>query len=106
MAELKYTPGPWNRGIAQNVYQGARWDPSEQQRMIASCEPTTRTAADWEQVWANATLIAAAPDLLAALMEFSGVWDSGHTFAEMDCDYIEAMRARARAAIAKATGGA
>jgi hypothetical protein len=65
----KYTPGPWNRGIGQNIYQGERWDPHGNQRLIASCHPSTRTQEDWEQTWANAKFIAAAPDLLAALIE-------------------------------------
>jgi len=69
MTTRKHTPGPWNRGVAQHVYQGARWDPSNQQRFIASCEPTTRTQADWEETWANAALVAAAPELLEALAE-------------------------------------
>lgn len=63
----KHTPGPWNRGVSQNIYQGEKWDPSSQQRLIAQCEPTTRTQQDWEEVWANAVLIAAAPDMLEAL---------------------------------------
>lgn len=91
----KHSPGPWNRGVAQNIYQGERWDPSNQQRMIASCEPTTRTQEDWDETWANATLIAAAPDLLATL-EGILLWDDGN----LPGDMMDA----ARATVAKAKG--
>lgn len=57
-----YTPGPWNRGYGNYVYQGANTGPN--QRLIAVCEvPKSRTQEDWDQVWANARLLAAAPEL-------------------------------------------
>lgn len=66
MSARHHTPGPWNRGYGQNVYQGEHADPTGRQRLIATCEPSSRTEADWEETWANATLIAAAPALLEA----------------------------------------
>lgn len=63
----KHTPGPWTRGHGNHVYQGKRHDPCTNQRLIAICEPGSRTQADWDQVWANAQLIAAAPELLSEL---------------------------------------
>lgn len=52
----------------------------------------------------NAHLIAAAPDLLAALRELTGPWERGEKFSDIDADEINAMRWRAAAAIAKAEG--
>ena len=52
----------------------------------------------------GANVINAAPELLAALKEFTGVWDRGEKFSEIDADEITAMRRRAAAAIAKAEG--
>jgi hypothetical protein len=63
----KHTPGPWNRGYGNHIYQGARHDPTNPGRLVAICEPSTRTQEDWEEVWANARLIAAAPELLEEL---------------------------------------
>ena len=63
----KHTPGPWTRGYGNHVYQGDRPDPVNLGRLVAVCEPSTRTKGDWDQVWANAKLIAAAPELLEAL---------------------------------------
>lgn len=93
-----HTPGPWNAvnndaGTALEI-----WDDDGQ--MIANVQPQDPPAVEH----ANAALIAAAPDLLAALREFTDVWDSGRSFASIDVDDIEAMRRRARAAIAKAEG--
>ena len=89
----KHTPGPWTRGWGNFVYQGAKFNPRQMGRHIATCEPTTRTQQDWDQVFANARLIAAAPDLLKAL-EYILQW--GHCPEADD---------KARAAIAKATEG-
>jgi hypothetical protein len=41
--------------------------------------------------------------LLEALQAFSRVWEEGRKFADMDVEEIEALRSKARAAIAKAT---
>lgn len=60
-----HTPGPWHRGYGNFVYQGAERD--NQKRIIAVCEPTTKTQEDWCETFANARLIASAPALLKAL---------------------------------------
>ncbi len=88
----KHTPGPWTRGWGNFVYQGAEFNPSQMTRLIATCEPSSRTQKDWDQVFANARLIAAAPDLLEALIDMAEIAESrGHIVS------------KARAAIAKAT---
>lgn len=68
---MSHTPGPWNRGYGNHVFQGERDHGRPSGRLIATCEPTTRTKADWNQVWANAKLIAAAPELLQALKDLT-----------------------------------
>ena len=68
-----------------------------------------RSARSLEQAWADARLIAAAPDLLAALEQFTaGSWVEGMGCAccDPDCTDGECMYADARAAIAKARGEA
>lgn len=98
----KHTPGPWNRGIAQFVYQGERWDPNGRQRLIATCEPSTRTQSDWEETWANARLIAAAPDLLQAIQDLLTMPDFDGT--QPTSETRRNAKRAARAAISKATG--
>ncbi len=122
---MSHTPGPWNihpayvndQPLLVRSDDGERWNwlavhiaKGEQMIGYAEFNDCARCGFprvdDIEEARANARLMVAAPELLAALMEFSGVWESGLSFAAMDVDAIEAMRARARAAIAKATGGA
>lgn len=88
----KHTPGPWTRGWGNFVYQGAKFNPQQMGRLIATCEPSSRTQKDWDQVFANARLIAAAPDLLEALEDLLDAVPPAWECAE-----------RARDAIAKAT---
>ena len=61
----KHTPGPWTRSYTNYIYQGK--DTASKGRLVAICEPTTRTQEDWDQVFANARLIAAAPELCRLL---------------------------------------
>ena len=63
----EYTPGPWTRSYTNYIYQGK--DTASKGKLIAVCEPTTRTQEDWDQVFANARLIAAAPELYELLDE-------------------------------------
>jgi hypothetical protein len=67
MTKLLHTPGPWTRGYGNYVYQGAELQPGTNQRLIAICEPSSKTREDWDQTFANAALIAEAPALLEAL---------------------------------------
>lgn len=94
----KHTPGPWTRGFGNYVYQGERL--GDQQRLIAVCEPTTKTKEDWDETFANARLIAAAPELLAALERYHEII-AGTGGKPLGFDEIRA----AGAAIAKAKGG-
>lgn len=105
----KHTPGPWFIGTdfsdqGRHVYaekmvcddEGEEWHP-----LIASTDDDERLI-DWQ---ANARLIAAAPDLLAALMKIIGDKPKedvfGYSAAHNAMD--NENRAAAAAAIAKAT---
>ncbi len=97
----QHTPGPW-RHIGCDVFDGddspiAHIDPQEEQ-------PS-------QTVEANARLIAAAPELLAALKALLapgiGTYADAEGFAELlrsDDDDTKAAIDAARAALAKATG--
>lgn len=113
MSEAKHTPGPW-QAIAESgplVRDGNTWwriytDDGDDSEFVAEVGRTAdakphERAADA----ANARLIAAAPDLLAACQ----LWDQGFTegeqfTAEQFRRWVNANRRAARAAIAKATG--
>ena len=90
MSEAKHTTGPWNVPFREftkiKAANGAH---------IATCHKLTNLV----NLEANSRLIAAAPDLLDALVqfvdEFEGCYADG-----------EPAMIKARAAIAKATGGA
>jgi hypothetical protein len=101
MSTRKHTPGPWNRGYGNFIYQGAKHAPEGGQRLIATCEPSTRTAGDWDQVFGNAALIAAAPELLDALECFLGEYH-----ADQDKPECKELFEGARAIVAKAKGEA
>lgn len=95
----RHTPGPW---IADGF--GDVWVETGVHRcgeMTRDICAVHKDAEDWR---ANATLIAAAPDLLAALKELTGPWERGEKFSDMDADVLNAIRWRAAAAIAKAEG--
>jgi len=92
----EHTPGPWHLGDNDAVY-GAHGKFSA---VVADCNTLVRTP---ETDHANACLISAAPDLLAALRDvldqLDGIGIPEWHGAEGLC--LDA----ARAAIAKATGG-
>jgi hypothetical protein len=84
-----YAPGPWHAhktGIV--TFYGTR------RIQVASARQPLFTAECQE---ANARLIAAAPELLAALQAVADYWAGG--------DVPEVLDTQMRAAIAKATGG-
>jgi hypothetical protein len=102
MTDTKHTPGPWVCGIDSDV----TIDGDDVQSWIAigpECAAGVALAiADYDrfddELWANAHLIAAAPDLLAALRDCLA-------FLDADCAHMPSAnpeRATARAAIAKA----
>jgi hypothetical protein len=100
MSEIKHSPGPW-------FYSG-KHDECEV-RYVGLCEGERHTDniatlyhAEGSEQEANAHLIAAAPEMLEALMalnDLRGAWSPPD-------DVIKAAWAKARAAIAKATGAA
>jgi hypothetical protein len=93
-----HTPGPWV-AVDGDIFTEHRHKP-----IVASTfedgEPMG-TGITRDAAFANAALIAAAPDLLAALEEL--LWAAARTSLETDGDYSDAFAA-ARAAIAKAQG--
>lgn len=93
MNKQTHTPGPWNRGYGNYVYRG-----STQESLIATCMPRNGTLEELETAFANARLIAAAPDMLTALQRFSEAVKHGH-YPE-----LQGIANDAFAAIAKATG--
>jgi hypothetical protein len=98
---MKHTPGPWALHIDELAVFGA--EPNRQQ--VVDCEVSSPNLTDVERK-ANARLIAAAPELLAALKtlfdDYKQLADSG------DCGFwkLEDQSAgkRALTAIAKAEG--
>ena len=96
MSEAKHTPAPWTQGNSKNGKECV-W-------LNGKTEPPSGQGMGLDYTWidcgteANARLIAAAPDLLDAL-EFVM-----NRLVDKHEDDIAAQKARA--AIAKATGGA
>lgn len=93
-----HTPAPWAAHTHNNpdyidIDAGAHRITSLDLDAARQCEPPYSDA----EIWANARLIASAPDLLASLREF--VYGEAHGLGE-----INAMLARGRAAISKAEG--
>ena len=88
----EYTPGPWRIGTPPP--NGEQTIGTLNGLMVA----VATTGAEMEETKANARLIAAAPELLEALQS---VLDNC-----LDSEGLCAAHAKARAAIAKATGGA
>ena len=104
MADVKHTPGPWR-------YVRANPSPTTGEHLIAGAKPgylaEVRDCGSGS-VAANARLISAAPDLLESLRAFVSPWD-GDSVEEIESQSGLATSVRieqARAAIAKATGGA
>lgn len=90
----QHTPGPWNIGTKN----GARVWSENGETLIADADVSESLRKEIKK--ANARLIAAAPDLLAALKE------ADEDFAREGFDKDGPYRAHIIAAIAKATGGA
>jgi hypothetical protein len=97
MSEIKHTPGPWRMtATGLSRYIDAPIRPGVLQE-VAWCGATEEPG----QMEANARLISAAPELLAALrffVEHPGVWQL--------CTPDSKAMELSRAAIAKATGAA
>ena len=86
---MKHTPGPW-RTFIWNEFAGEAV--INHVIVITDNKDIARFSRATDEVMANARLIAAAPELLAALQELVAVVGHDHLTAE------------ARAAITKATG--
>ena len=80
--EAKHTPGPWKIDEAEDLPLCVIQDNEDGQGICElQGELFTRETATPEQ-WANASLIAAAPDLLAAL---EAVWGGRYSAGENGC---------------------
>ena len=94
----QHTPGPWEVGAAPtSVYA-----PVTPDSYVYIASASSRGSNDEETDQANARLIAAAPELLAALRALVKQHDRPHGFDDSGW-YIEQLEA-ARAAIAQAEG--
>lgn len=96
---MKNTPGPWRAGradmstIVDGV--GSKWIYSADDQYVAVA--SGRINGDWDEVMANAYLIAAAPKLLSAL---KGIVRTGCpivTHHRPDCEWCAALLAIADA---------
>ena len=102
MSAEQHTPGPWVAKELHGNYSGY---------VILREMPCGLRRVDGEKdgrfnAW-DARLIAAAPELLAALKRLTKAEDSSsEQFTAKEIDEIEASMNEARAAIAKAEGGA
>lgn len=70
--DAKHTPGPWKTRINPDYFQRTvycnRWNSNPGKKTICTVRPYPRTDKAWGEAEANARLIAAAPDLLEALI--------------------------------------
>lgn len=99
--QTKHTPGPWHIGV--RTYHAGRdvYGPKGEPVAVADDAITTTPEAE-----ANARLIAAAPELLAALDKLLSATVDRALAEGYEMDGVEcAARGFALAAIAKATGG-
>jgi len=97
----KHTPGPWVFSAIDSTEGFLVVEKARPKSLVATvCK---RNGCGWtcphEEPWANARLIAAAPDLLEAAKTLMEYWDNG-TPVRPGCEDIETLRA----AIAKAEG--
>lgn len=96
----KPTPGPWHvNRISDQAYVEHEAKVDGEMVFIADLQRSDSNESDWPEIDANARLIAAAPELLSAIVE---LLDACPTSCE-DRRLMDAQRA-AEAAIAKAEG--
>lgn len=86
----QHTPGPWHHGLHHHGHLAVQ---AENGRLVTLCGAIARDDAQLEN-HANARLIAAAPDLLAALQKIDA----------NAAESVEWIRRAAREAIARAQG--
>ena len=84
----KPTPGPWV--TADKYYLKGQVVTSDGSAIVCSCIRTRGRGRDmeWDEVYANAKLISAAPEMLAALHCVAGYESDGSR--ECRCDELEA----------------
>lgn len=103
MTDAKFTPGPWRVGFPDGVTADVAVRNPGYTPIVVSTPPFAFGAAvalvDGDE---NANLVAAAPDLYAALAMIERICDSG----EDDKHNVDAIRHHARIALAKARGEA
>lgn len=95
---VRHTPGPWTFTPAVNL-AASFWIGTDNE-----CVACSYGYADQPRNIANAHLIAAAPDLLAALKRLLGKFENCARRAGNDDEVIADATAFARAAVAKAEG--
>ena len=104
---VKHTAGPWEfiRGGENNLRSARNWAVmSGREADVWLCYGPTWDEEFNDESFANARLIAAAPELLAALQALSG-WGPQDDLVGAQLDEFYAAEAAARAAISKAIGG-
>lgn len=94
----RHTPGPWH---VYNVQTDPFARVGTYKHAICTMAPSGNVYADA----ANARLIAAAPELLAALEAFMGADDKMQVAIGGNPIYVDRFLARVRALLAKAKGG-
>lgn len=109
MSAFKGTPGPWFAGEQSEISGWVEINIPGYSRNSVACA-TPATAGDAEarrdtETLANARLIAAAPELLEALLKLVDSCDDsdGAQYGTLSASFVRGIAA---AAIAKATGGA
>lgn len=106
-AKVRHTPGPWKAHSASMsdgtlVVTAALPDGNGFERICVVRDRTKRDYSDEDyRSQANATLIAAAPELLEALQDI--VEQAGKTKMMLPADLADSIRVFGRAAISKAT---
>ena len=100
---MSHTPGPWHYAEPNKSHQRPMvWRDSDGY-LIADCSGAT--VVGYDEAKANARLIAAAPDLLAACRALCAAYDNGEAIGgEMAWEQVDDSWALAKDAIAKAEG--
>ena len=102
---MSHTPGPWIFHTSPNCWTVLQGGSSGSWYVAGGTG--WGLPGKWREAEANARLIAAAPDLFQALLNLVGTMCAADgSDMESDPDAIDARVGDARAAIAKATGGA
>lgn len=102
-SEAKHTPGPWTTNGADSLVDDGGTQSERMHGIYATYNPKTAGLVGYAATEGDARLMAAAPGLLCMLQRL---------LAEVECSDIARERIalltleQARAAIAKATGGA